>query len=57
MPDSRVQAAIDNWGPRFTSQGVDYNDFIRTTRAIERGAPRGMSTPAWPGRRKAGGIA
>jgi len=36
MPDARVQAAIDNWGPRFTSQGVDYNDFVRTTRSIER---------------------
>ena len=35
MSDARVQAAIDNWAPRFTSQGVDYNDFIRTTRAIE----------------------
>ncbi|MFQ5611086.1 MAG: alpha/beta hydrolase family protein [Anaerolineae bacterium] len=36
MPDAKVQAAIDNWAPRFTSQGVDYNDFTRTTRAIER---------------------
>src|SRR3989304_5608303 len=36
MPDSRVQAAINNWAPRFTSQGVDYNDFIRTTSKIER---------------------
>jgi 2,6-dihydroxypseudooxynicotine hydrolase len=36
MPDARVQAAIDNWAPRFTSQGVDYNDFVRTTRTIER---------------------
>jgi len=35
MPDARVQAAIDNWAPRFTSQGVDYNDFVRTTHAIE----------------------
>jgi 2,6-dihydroxypseudooxynicotine hydrolase len=35
MPDARVQAAIDNWAPRFTSQGVDYNDFIRTTRVVE----------------------
>lgn len=36
MPDSRVQAAISNWAPRFTSQGVDYNDFVRTTGKIER---------------------
>jgi dienelactone hydrolase len=35
MPDVRVQAAIDNWAPRFTSQGVDYNDFVRITHAIE----------------------
>lgn len=36
MPDARVQAAIDNWAPRFTSQGVDYNDFISTTAQIEK---------------------
>jgi dipeptidyl aminopeptidase/acylaminoacyl peptidase len=36
MPDERVQAAINNWAPRFTSQGVDYNDFVRTTKTIER---------------------
>jgi 2,6-dihydroxypseudooxynicotine hydrolase len=35
MPDARVQAAITNWAPRFTSQGVDYNDFVRTTQGIE----------------------
>lgn len=36
MPDERVQAAINNWAPRFTSQGVDYNDFVRTTKHVER---------------------
>ena len=36
MPDARVQAAIDNWAPRFIAQGIDYNDFVRTTSAIER---------------------
>ena len=36
MPDPRVQAAIDNWAPRFVSQGVDFNDFQRTTAGIER---------------------
>jgi pimeloyl-ACP methyl ester carboxylesterase len=36
VPDRRVQAAIDNWAPRFVSQGVDFNDFERTTAAIER---------------------
>ena len=36
MPDRRVQAAIDNWAPRFVAQGVDFNDFLRTTATIER---------------------
>ncbi len=36
MPDERVQAAIKNWAPRFIPQGVDYNDFFRTTARIER---------------------
>ena len=35
MPDERVEAAIKNWAPRFTSQGVDYNDFFRTTARIQ----------------------
>jgi len=38
MPDKRVQAAIENWAPRFTSQGVDYNDFIRCTSGLENWA-------------------
>jgi dipeptidyl aminopeptidase/acylaminoacyl peptidase len=36
VPDARVQAAIDNWAPRFTTQGVDPNDFRATTARIER---------------------
>jgi len=36
MADERVEAAIRNWAPRFTSQGVDYNDFFRTTARVER---------------------
>ena len=36
MPDARVQAAIDNWGPRLIANGIDYNDFVRTTGAIAR---------------------
>jgi len=36
VPDARVQAAIDNWAPRFTTNGVDPNDFSRTTARIER---------------------
>ena len=35
MPDPRVQAAIDNWAPRFVANGVDFNDFRRTTARIE----------------------
>lgn len=36
MPDERVRAAIANWAPRFVAQGIDYNDFVRTTSGIER---------------------
>jgi pimeloyl-ACP methyl ester carboxylesterase len=36
MPDRRVQAAIAHWAPRFIAMGVDYNDFVRTTAAVER---------------------
>ena len=35
MPDAKIEAAIANWAPRFTSQGVDYNDFVRTTTGLE----------------------
>jgi 2,6-dihydroxypseudooxynicotine hydrolase len=35
VPDRRVQAAIDNWAPRFVANGVDFNDFRRTTARIE----------------------
>jgi dipeptidyl aminopeptidase/acylaminoacyl peptidase len=34
--DPRVQAAIAHWAPRFVAQGVDFNDFMRTTAAINR---------------------
>ena len=36
MADERVQAAIRNWAGRFIANGIDYNDFARTTAAIER---------------------
>jgi dienelactone hydrolase len=36
VPDARVQSAIDNWASRLISNGVDYNDFVRTTSTIER---------------------
>ncbi len=35
MADEFVQSAVKNWAPRFTAQGVDYNDFVRTTARIE----------------------
>jgi 2,6-dihydroxypseudooxynicotine hydrolase len=34
--DELVQSAIDNWAPRFISNGVDTNDFQRVTNSIER---------------------
>ena len=33
--DERVQSAIDNWAPRFISNGVDANDFQRVTNSVE----------------------
>lgn len=36
MPDERVQAAIRHWAARFIANGVDYNDFVRTTAAVDR---------------------
>ncbi len=36
MADEKVQTAIANWAPRFVAQGVDYNDFFRTTARIEK---------------------
>jgi 2,6-dihydroxypseudooxynicotine hydrolase len=36
VPDARVQAAIDNWGPRLIANGVDFNDFVRVTSGISR---------------------
>jgi 2,6-dihydroxypseudooxynicotine hydrolase len=44
MPDDRVEAAIRNWAGRFIANGVDYNDFVRTTGAIETWA---QWLPAW----------
>ncbi len=32
--DARVRSALDNWGPRLITNGVDYNDFVRTTGSI-----------------------
>ncbi len=36
MADERVEAAIRNWAGRFIANGVAYNDFARTTAAIDR---------------------
>src|SRR5215212_6161207 len=33
--DERIRAAIAHWAPRFTSQGVDPNDFARVTAPLE----------------------
>jgi 2,6-dihydroxypseudooxynicotine hydrolase len=35
MADNRVTSAISHWAPRFITNGVDYNDFVRVTTAIE----------------------
>ena len=35
MVDERVDAAVRHWAGRFIANGVDYNDFARTTAAIE----------------------
>jgi 2,6-dihydroxypseudooxynicotine hydrolase len=36
MTDSRVAAAVSHWAPRFIANGIDYNDFVRVTAAIEK---------------------
>ena len=33
-PDHRVADAIAHWAPRFITNGVDYNDFVRVTRSV-----------------------
>jgi pimeloyl-ACP methyl ester carboxylesterase len=35
MPDRNVEAAIAHWAPRMIQNGVDYNDFVRTTARTE----------------------
>jgi dipeptidyl aminopeptidase/acylaminoacyl peptidase len=36
MADERVETAIRHWAARFIANGVDYNDFVRTTASIDR---------------------
>ncbi len=35
MADDRVSAAVSHWAPRFVANGIDYNDFLRVTAAIQ----------------------
>ena len=35
MADAQVTSAIAHWGPRFTAQGVDPNDFARVTAGVQ----------------------
>ncbi|HYJ69374.1 MAG TPA: alpha/beta fold hydrolase [Nocardioidaceae bacterium] len=35
MPDAAVETAIAHWGPRMLQNGVDYNDFVRTTGRVD----------------------
>jgi dienelactone hydrolase len=36
MADERVSAAVRHWAGRFIANGVDYNDFVRTTALVSR---------------------
>lgn len=36
MTDNLLETAVANWGPRFTSNGVDASDYARITGSIER---------------------
>lgn len=33
--ETKIQIAIQNWLPRFLSQGVEYHDFVRTTARVQ----------------------
>jgi 2,6-dihydroxypseudooxynicotine hydrolase len=44
VADERIESAIAHWAPRFTTQGVDMNDFRRATEGLERW-PEWL--PAW----------
>ena len=44
MADERIEAAIAHWAPRFTTQGVDMNDFRATTQGLEEWSEW---LPAW----------
>ncbi len=38
MADERVETAVSHWAARLIANGVDYNDFVRTTSSITRWA-------------------
>jgi dienelactone hydrolase len=44
MPDVQLEAAIVNWEPRFTANGVDVNDYNRIARSVDTWAEW---LPAW----------
>jgi dienelactone hydrolase len=44
MPDAQLEAAIVNWEPRFTSNGVDVNDYNRVAHSVDTWAEW---LPAW----------
>lgn len=44
MPDVQLEAAIVNWEPRFTSNGVDVNDYNRVAHSVDTWADW---LPAW----------
>ncbi|HEY6102564.1 MAG TPA: alpha/beta fold hydrolase [bacterium] len=44
VSDARVRAATEHWAPRFVAQGVDYNDFVRTTAGLQHWE---QWLPAW----------
>ncbi len=34
--DPRLRSAMDNWGPRMIANGIDFNDYVRTTASVTR---------------------
>jgi dienelactone hydrolase len=44
MPDAQLEAAIVNWEPRFTANGVDVNDYNRVAHSVDTWAGW---LPAW----------
>lgn len=44
MPDAQLEAAIVNWEPRFTANGVDVNDYNRVAHSVDTWAEW---LPAW----------